>query len=192
MTFVQTYIKEILTVVVPLVMLAISQMIAPRTRLMQGVRHSWNMLIEQPQFNDKGEAIGKQSLVRAASVQFVNTGKSPATDVEVTFNWRPQHLNVWPSRHYTEAQTSDGRFTLKVGTIPPKAMIGIEIMAVNGELPAIASAHCKECTAKSIELAPSEVHPRWKLLAVGWFIVVGFCATVYLGLALLQLIAGRY
>lgn len=70
-----------------------------------------------------------------------------------------------------------------------KESIGIELLSVNAELPAIASARCEQCTAIQIPLSPQEVHAKWKLRFGLWLMVTGLAINVYFLVALLQLLA---
>ena len=181
-----TYAKEIIAAVGTIAAWLLNTYLKPRARLIQGVRHASNILINEPTFDKDGKHISPTKLVAIAQVSFINTGREPATDVQITFNWRPQHFSVWPSRHYSEHIAPDQRFTLNVGTLPPKEFIAIDLLSVVADLPMITSAHCNECSAKIIPLSPQVVHPKWKLFIVLYLMIAGFFGSIYAAVALIQ------
>jgi hypothetical protein len=177
--------------VIPFVVWFLNTRVQPKARLVQGVRHASTLSINEPTVDQDGKVIAPIKIVHTASVSFVNTGRNPATNMQITFNWRPHHFNIWPNRHFTEQVAPDGRFTLALGALPPKEFIVIDLLAVAAALPAITSAFCDECAAKIVPLMPQEVHPRWKLLLFGWFVACGIGVSIYLLLAAIQFIATR-
>ena len=191
MDFFKTYAREMLSVALTYIAWFLNTRLQPKARLVQGIRHASNMLINEPTLDADGKVIASTKLVKMATVSFVNTGRLPAMNVQVTFNWRPHHFNIWPNRHYTEQTAPDNRFTLLLGTLPPKDSIVVDMLAVAADLPLITSAFCDQCAVSYVPLAPQEVHPRWKLLIITWLIVSGFAANTYGLITLLQFVAAR-
>lgn len=185
------YSKELFTLFGTIVAWGLNRYLRPKARLVQSVRHAANILIDEPSFDEDGKIIAKTKLVRIAQVSFVNAGTEPATEVQVTFNWRPQHFNIWPHRHYSTQTAPDDRFTVVLGSIPPNETVGFDLLAVGGDLPMITSAFSKECAASSVTLTPQEVHPRWKLLLVIYLIVAGIAGSLYLVALLVQFLAAN-
>jgi hypothetical protein len=149
------------------------------------------MALNEPTVNDKGEVVSPLKVVRIPSVSVLNTGRNPAANVNITFNWKPQHYSLWPSRHHKVDTAPDGRFTIMAGTLPPKDFIVVDLLSVNTELPEITSAYCDQCTSTIVTLFPQEVHPRWKLLLAVWLMVLGLGAAVYLAISAIQLVVTR-
>jgi hypothetical protein len=191
MEFIKTYAKEIIALVVPFLALFLNNRLQPRARLVQGIRHASTLLLDEPTLANDGKIIDSKKIVRFAQISFVNTGSEPATNLQITFNWKPQHYSLWPHRKFSVDTSPDDRFTILAGTLPPKDSIAIDILTVNGELPAITSAQCDECTAKNMPLAAQEVHPTWKLATACWFMAVGLGATVYFMISILQALTLR-
>lgn len=178
-SFLSGYGKEIFTFGSALFIWALTAYARPKARLVYGVRQHSSVLIDDIMPDHQGQAIPAKKLVRTIQFQFTNTGREPATDTQVTLNWRPQHFNIWPNRHFETKTAGDGRFTLLVGTLPPKGFIAIELLSVAEELPDITSAFCNECTARPITMIPQEVHPSWLKVAVLYLMIMGGMASIY-------------
>ena len=165
-SFVQTYIKEIISVGGLFVAWFLNTRMQPKARLHCGTRHDGNILLNEPTFDQAGNLLYTTKLVEMRSTSFVNSGRNPATNVEITYNWKPQHCNVWPARNYTTAVTDSGRFTFKLGTLAPKEHVVVDILGVligsgGTTLPMMNSAKCDQCVARSVELAPQIVFKPW-------------------------------
>jgi hypothetical protein len=127
--FLSTYSKEIVALLAPFIAWSLSNRFQNRARLIQSTRHAFTFLIQQPLIGPDGKQISPAQTVNTASVSVVNAGRQVATKVEVVFNWKPQHLNIWPLRHYTENMAPDGRFSLNFDSLAPKEIIGFELLA---------------------------------------------------------------
>lgn len=181
-TFIQTYLKEIVAIFSPIVAWILNNRLQPKARLVYGTRHTFTFLIQEPLRNDAGEIVSPTQTVNTASVQLINQGRVAATKLEIVFNWKPQHLNIWPARPYDEHISPDGRYSVLFGSLSPGEVVGFELLAVNAQLPALTTVRSEQSVAKNTPLLPQPVQPRWKQIVGVWFLVVGFGATIYFAL----------
>jgi hypothetical protein len=94
---------------------------------------------EEPQIGPDGKAVvdetGKpvlsRAIVRTKSLFFKNVGREAAVDVEIVFNWRPPHFNMWPQRHYEVSINPENRFVIQIKNLAAKEFIGVETLSVN-------------------------------------------------------------
>lgn len=186
--FLSTYSKEIVALVAPFIAWILNNRFQSRSRLIQSTRHAFTFLIQQSLIGADGKQISPTQTVNTASVSVFNAGRQLANKLEVVFNWKPQHLNMWPSRHYTENTAPDGRYSLHFENLAPKETIGFELLAVNSQLPAMVTVRSDQSVASNLPLIPQPIQPRWKLALAAWLILTGFAANVYVLTLLLQVI----
>ena len=188
MTFFSTYSKEIVALIAPFIAWVFATRFQNRSRLIQSTRHAFTFIIQQPLIGADGKQISPTQTVNAASVSVFNAGRQVANKLEVVFNWKPQHINIWPSRHYTENTAPDSRYSLHFENLPPKETIGFELLVVNSQLPAMMTARSDQSLASTLPLVPQPIQPRWKLALAAWLVLTGFAGNVYKLTLLLQVI----
>jgi hypothetical protein len=102
------------------------------------------------------------------------------------FNWKPAYFNVWPLRHYTTLDHPDGRFSLVLDSLAPKELFGMELLAVNRDLPDLCTVRSEQVESLERLMLPQIVYPGWAKAIVAWLMFAGLVTTVYLLLALVQ------
>jgi hypothetical protein len=174
-TFLQTYSKEIVSLLAPVLTWVLANFLRARVRLVWSSPHSWNMLLENQPIVD-----GRMPMVRSASLTFQNLGRETAKNVEIVFNWRPEHSNIWPQRAYDTATNPDGRFIFKFPNLAPKESFGIEIMSFQNELPAVVSVRCEQALGQQVQMLPQLVLAKWKIRFLVYLLLAGIGATAYM------------
>ncbi|WP_267396534.1 MULTISPECIES: hypothetical protein [unclassified Sphingomonas] len=159
-----------------------------RPRLRYSVGHSWNMIVDEPLLDPEGQQIAPKQVVRTASITVGNSGLQAAKAVEIAFNWKPPIFNVWPGRNYEELPSSQGRFSLRFGSLAPAEQITIHIMSINQDLPLIAAVRSEDSVGKPVTMAPQRVWPAWVGGVTIVLLLLGAAAAVYLSASLLQVI----
>jgi hypothetical protein len=101
--FLSLHAAKIFSAASPFILWALNQLIQPKARLLLQTRHRFTYLIQQPHIAEDGTVISPTQTVSTQSVSIFNAGRSPATKLEIVFNWKPQHINIWPSRHFDES-----------------------------------------------------------------------------------------
>lgn len=186
MSVLADYGKEVISLLVPFITWFLNTGIKPRAKLIKATRHAFTFIVQEPICNADGEVIQPNQRVCTASVQIINSGRDTAHKVEVVFNWKPQYLNLWPVRSYEEKSDSDGRCMLIFENLAPKEEIGIEIMAVNRDLPGLIQVRSAECLAQDVQLMWFVSMPQWRIQLARVFLLLGFGAAIYWLLTLLQ------
>jgi hypothetical protein len=188
-TFFSTYSKETVSLFVPLLTVILSRIFQNRPRLAQSVRHVFTFLIQEPLMDAHGKVLSPTQTVNTASVSVLNSGRVTATEVEITFNWKPQYFNVWPSRSYAEKLAPDGRFSVLLDNLAPREVFGFELLAINRQLPEMVNV--RSATAMSVK-TPLHLQPvvsRWVLGLVWAMVFMGFATSIYLVTLVIQIVA---
>lgn len=130
--------------------------------------------------------------VRTQQIWFQNLGRKPIDDIEIVFNWKPQHLEVWDPRQYNILSTPDGRHVLSLPNLSAKEFFTVSIIDTFGEIPEVISVRWKGGIGKSIQMAPTQVLPKFVLLILWLLIMIGFSAVVFTMLRLAIHLYGAY
>lgn len=177
--------KEIASLIISLITTGVLFLFRSRVRLIWSSPHSWNFLITPPP-PPTGQAAAPSFGVYTASIFVQNSGRIPATEVELTFNWEPPNFNIWPVRPYTTHKSLDGRFTLLFPNLAPREYLQIELLG-NAQMPALVTVRSKECVGELVRMQPMLVVERW-LLYIRWtLIILGMAAIIYLLIKLASL-----
>jgi len=120
MTFLETYGKEIVSLLIPLVTWVLSTFFKTKAKLLLASPHNFTFLVQQPLLGPQGNQISPTQNVYTSSFLIRNAGKETATKVELVFNWKPQCVNIWPLRHYQEHTEPDNRYVMIFDSMSPK------------------------------------------------------------------------
>jgi hypothetical protein len=186
--FIEMYAKELVALLVPIITWGLNRTFRARAKLLLGNPHRFTFLVQEPLLDANGKVISPNQSVQTASYMLRNAGAETAKNLELVFNWKPQCINIWPSRHTTEYLESDGRFVLVFENLAPGEVLGFELMAVNGDVPALITARSEQCVAVTINMLPQPVAEPWRVKVVVGLALAGLGLVAYLALLLLQFI----
>ncbi|MBJ6727510.1 hypothetical protein [Geomesophilobacter sediminis] len=186
MEFIRTYGKEIVSLLVPFITWFLNVGIKARAKLIWASPHSFTFLVQEPIVDTQEHILKQTQTVCTASIRVINTGRETANKVELVFNWKPQYINLWPVRHYEHKNDQDGRHMLIFENLSPKEEIGLEVMSINAELPALLVVRSAECTAQNVPLMWTRYVCLWKINLARLLVLVSLSATVYCLIALIQ------
>lgn len=186
MDFISTYGKEIVALLVPFITWFLNVGIKPRAKLIWTSPHSFTFLVQEPLRDAEGNVLRQTQKVETASIKVINTGRDTANKIELIFNWKAQYINLWPVRHYEQKTDPDGRHILIFENLSPKEEIGIEVMSINADLPALLLVRSAECTAKNVALRWFQFVPTWKINIARLLMLVGFSTAIYWIISLIQ------
>jgi hypothetical protein len=188
--FVTDHQTQLWSAVIVLFGALVARVFRLRPKLIFSVGHSTNLIVEQRLMDADGTQVAPRQMVRTASITVQNAGLQAAKAVELTFNWKPAIMNVWPARAYSDVVSPFDRYSLKFDSLAPGEVSTIEIMSVNAELPLLTSVRADECVGKMIKMAAQRVWPSWYLRILLSFLLIGVATTVFLTVRLIQIIAG--
>jgi hypothetical protein len=186
MTFLKTYGKEIVALLVPLVTWGLNTFFKTKAKLLLASPHTFTFLVQQPLLDLQGNQIRPTQTVHTQSLMIRNAGKQTATNVEMVFNWKPACINVWPSRHFTEHTESDNRYVMIFDSLAPNENLSCEIFSVNADLPVLLTVRSDQCVAQTINMYPQPVVPNWQRRIAIALMLAGLALVVYAMILLLQ------
>jgi hypothetical protein len=185
-TTIGPYTKEIISICVPLSIWFLNRRFQPSARLIHSIRHTFRFLIPEPLRDPEGKIIRPTQSANVTSLAVTNVGRTPAKNVELVFNWKPAFVNVWPLRHYTTLDSPDGRHSIVLESLAPKEVFGMELLAINQELPGLCNVRSEQTESVQKQMIPQIVQPVWFIGVLGWLLAAGCVATVYIILLLIE------
>ena len=186
MSFVETYGKEIVALLVPLIAIILNKIFKANAKLILSSPHTFTFLVQEPRIGPEGKQISPVQTAHTISHVVNNIGKATATKVELLFNWKPLCINVWPPRHFSDHEDPDGRYTIVFDSLAPTEVIGCELLTINHELPNLLVVRCDQCVAQSIAMNPQPVISNWQRRTGIILGLAGLALVVYLTILLLQ------
>jgi hypothetical protein len=188
MHLIDLFQKEIISLISALILAGILYLFRARAKLVWATAHGFTFLLPTASVASP-QSPGQQTTLPAnvppnfnihtGSLIVLNTGRIPATEVEVTFNWQPPNYNIWPVRPHDTYTSPDNRFTLKFANLAPKEQFLVEQISPQ-PLPQIMSVRCKECVGKAINMRPTVVFPGWFIALLWGLIFLGATSVIYL------------
>lgn len=172
----------------PFLAWALNRWFSPSAKLNHSIRHAFHYLINEPLFDKDGNKLQETQGVQVASISVANSGRSTAKSVEIVFNWKPSYINVWPIRSYTDETHPDGRYSVKLESLASKEVFGLELLAVNRNLPEIVNVRCEQVESAERKMLPQVVFPNWFNRAAVILTLFGFVSFVYFILLALEFV----
>lgn len=186
MEIIQQYGKEIFAILVPFATWALNYFFKSKAKLKVANPHTFSYLIREPLLNQEGEVLQETQIAHTKSFLIKNAGRESATKIEIVLNWKPQYFNLWPSRHHTAHTEDDGRFYLIFESLSPNETIGVELLSVNRELPAILNVRSDQTIGAFVDMVPMETLNQNLINFIRVMILLGFSTTIYLCIILIQ------
>jgi hypothetical protein len=180
--FLELFQKELIALGFALVTALVLWLFRARAKLLWGLTHAFAFTVRPeapPPAPDGAQLPAPPSfLIHSRSLILVNAGRSPATNVEVVFSWRPQNFEVWFPRPFEEISSPDGRFTMRFANLAPREQFQIELLSAH-EMPLVLNVRCIECVGTQIPIRPMRVWPKWMYVIFWCFCLLGLAAVVY-------------
>ena len=186
MTFFETYGKEIVSLLVPILTWMLNGVFKAKAKLQVALPHQFTFLVQQPLIDAEGKQVSPTQTVQTNSFIIRNAGREPASKVELVFNWKPMCLNLWPVRHYEEHVEPDNRYVLIFDSLAPNEVLGVEVLSVNYDLPNLVTVRSAECIAQNINMYPQPVVSQSVRVIATVLMALGLAAAVYLAIILVQ------
>ena len=186
MSFLETYGKEVVSLLVPVVSWVIGTYFRARARILVSAPHKFTFLVTEPLRNEKGDVVAPTQVVHTISYMLSNSGRETATKVEFVFNWKPLCVNFWPTRHFTAYEENDKRYVVVFDSLSPGEILGCELLAVNQNLPDLTLVRSDQCLARWVPMEPQPLVKAWQRRLGVFLVVLGAAALIYWGIILLQ------
>jgi hypothetical protein len=188
MTFIENYGKELVALVVPFITWGLNKLFKAKAKLHISNPHNFTFVVPEPLRDAQGNVIHPNQTVQTRSIMLANAGTETATNIELVFNSKPQFINFWPARQYSDRVLPDGRYSVIFPSLSPNEVMGCETFSINIVLPMLGTARCDQCVARHIDMYPQPITALWKSRLFWFFAFAGLGVTVYFGLTLIQYI----
>lgn len=186
MTFFETYGKEIVALLVPLLTWVLNTFFRAKAKLFLANPHTFTFLVQTPLLDPQGNQIAPRQTVHTRSLMVWNAGKETATKIEWVFNWKPLCLNVWPSRHFQEHSEPDNRYVIIFDSLAPNEYVGCELMSINADLPILVTVRSDQCVAQNVNMYPQPAVSNSQRRILTVLQLAGLALIVYLAILLIQ------
>ncbi|UYV60078.1 hypothetical protein OH655_22550 (plasmid) [Pantoea dispersa] len=186
MNILTQYGKEIIAIAVPLITFILNNYFKGTAKVSIGELHQFSFLIDEPLRNSAGETIKSNQIVNTKSYVIINEGREAAKKLELIFNYKDMHLNVWPVKPYTESYDYNGRYVVTFEYIAPKESFRCEVLSVNTDLPDLLTCRSEQGVSKTISLYPQKVFNKYFIRFIQCCIFLGMATFVYIFILLLQ------
>lgn len=191
MTFLETYGKEIVSLLVPLVTWVLNRFFRTKAKLQVALPHKFTFLVQEPLNDSQGNQLSPTQTVMTNSFIIRNAGRETATKVELVFNWKPMCLNIWPVRHYEEHIEPDRRYVLIFDSLVPGEVLGVEVLTINADLPNLVTVRSAQCIAQSLDMYPQPAVSNSVRNVIAVLMALGLATAVYLSILLVQFLVLR-
>ncbi|MDR9777379.1 hypothetical protein RJJ65_33030 [Rhizobium hidalgonense] len=160
------------TAIITIVTIVLTQIALAKGRLRWANRHQHSFLLPNAGPN------GTQLLINTREIWVTNTGRAAVEDIEIVFNWEPQHFEIWNPREYSQAHLLNGRFSLKVPTLAGKEFFSVALLST-APLPEIVNVRSKNSIAKPFMLLPTRQFPTWFNVIGLALLILGMAIVIY-------------
>lgn len=170
--FLHEFELHIIAVICTLLGAGLTYLFRPRSKLVYSFVHRFTFAL-QPVPNSFG-------LAAAAALWVKNVGRASATEVEVTFNYKPQFYNLWPARPCEIIVDSIvNRYTLKFSSIAPQEELWVHMISSGQELPEVVSLRSKEGVAELISMRYAQINSKFVVAILWAFLLLGIATFIY-------------
>jgi hypothetical protein len=165
-----------------------------KPKLMWTARHGFTFLVPNATASEKVEERSNQVPavnaprffnIDTIGFYFHNAGRAPVRNMELIFNYRPEHFEFWPPIMYTEKYISDNRFfVIQIDNLGPKVFFNLELLGQN-EIPRLIRVTSDEGDIFSKEFS-FEPKPHKALIALLLTLIsIGLATTAYFATGIL-------
>jgi len=188
------WIQLVLALFAPLATHVWFRFLEKKPNLIWTGRHGFLFLV--PATEQKAEAKATESKESGGSTKrnpyryytrgyhFRNAGGASVTNLEIIFNYKPEHFELHEPLKYSEHLNPDGRFIIQIDKLAPKSHFDLELLSAF-ELPSIArvGSDSGDAAAKNFNFIPNPSVP-FKVFAIG-AMIIGIFVAAYLAIGLI-------
>jgi hypothetical protein len=164
----------IVSLVVFIVGTFLVQQFKPKSKVVWSLAHAFTFLTAPSQQDPGG------TLVYTQTIWVQNVGRDIAENVEIHFNFKPAHYELFPARTYDENLNPDNKFSISTPVLTKREYFTIQLISVNSELPNVNNVNWKSGVGKQIMMSPTQQYPQGVVRFITGLFYFGIFALVYL------------
>lgn len=167
----------------------ITRVFAPRPSVTWGItNHSvLRVPFTPPATEEEPEPAQRTNAFYVRNLWLWNGGRALAEDVELLFNWKPQHVERYPQLKAGETFFEDGRYLLTLERVNPREGVNFSMLSLNVELPEAIHVRAKGFPARQVTFMNQRRFPAWLNFFIAAIMLLGVFAAVYLSLLVIRL-----
>ena len=158
---------------------SIIRILQPSSKVVWSTTHGFNFHVPVLDPDNPEKYLPNKASYFTQTIFVQNTGKGTAEDVELIFNYKPEHFQIWPITPYKEEIHKDNRFSLRVEHLSPRENFSVELLGTH-ELPRLLRIRTQSKEGMEILMSPSQVYSRWIHILVAALMFSGAFLIVYL------------
>ena len=147
----------------------------PKSKVVWAVSSGFTYLMPKVE----GGPVADSILVCTTSIWVQNTGRQTAENVEVHFNFKPHHYEIFPTRTFSESIRADNRMTLSTPELSPQEYFAVQLLSAGRELPLVQNVRWKDGVSKEIAMGPAQILSQNIMRLVRTVMLVGVFAIIY-------------
>jgi hypothetical protein len=149
------------------------RLMQPRPKVVWGTSH--NFTFRLPTTNPPGG----EFLLHTQAIFLQNIGFSPAEDVEVILNYKPENLSLWPQLNYSTDTNPEGRCIIKIKNLGGREFTSLEMLHSQGDMPTTLRVRTPRGECKQVPMAPMQVLSRWTRMTLILLMFLGAFTIFY-------------
>lgn len=156
-----------------------------RAKIRWGVQHGFTHRVT----NEVGQGEQKQvhnTLVNNSAILFSNAGRIPAKKVEVTINFVPDSVAIWPQRQYSRHVNPDGRLIVSFDSFAPREHLTLNLLTIGGASPDVLSVRAENSVPIEIPIGPARIFSRPVQIVFAIWLLLGLAAAIYILITVLS------
>ena len=116
--------------------------------------------------------------LRTDSLTVQNTGREPATTIEIIHRSRPDHFQFSTPVSFTEVSNPSGEHIIKIESLGPKEHVNIQLMS-HTNLPVLLNVRSAEGRAQLIQVQLQRLVPKPLIILLCGLMLLGFGFFLY-------------
>ncbi|MBE1203270.1 hypothetical protein [Aminobacter carboxidus] len=153
-----------------------------KAKVRWGVQHGFAHKVKN---QSAGAAPAPATLVHSAAILFTNSGRVPAKKVEVTINFEPDSLAIWPQRQYSREKNPDGRLVLGFESLAPQEQLTVNLLTIGANGPDVLSVRAENSNPKEIAIGPARIFSKPMNAVFAVWLLLGLLAAIYITINLI-------
>ncbi len=163
----------------------LKRLFSPSARVIWGDTHGFTFLIPQRGQDDGRPAAIPNLAVNTKSIFVRNAGRKIAKNIEIYFNYKPEHFEIWPVIKYDTEVLEDNRFVVKIEFLQKKEFFTIEAIHTNNAFPEVQNVRAEVGKCKNVRMAPVQIFSNYFnatvfcLMILGIFQIITFIVSFF-------------
>lgn len=146
---------EIIAVYLTFSLEIIRRCLQPKAHIIYGIGHGFCFNVPQNTPNTSPLLISTQTIFIG------NNGRAPVNNLEIYFNFKPEHFEIWPTLDFKPSTTPQNHFVIRLDSLGKKEHFSIELIQSQINPPTLLKVRTTDREWKETSLTFQKVYPKW-------------------------------